>query len=100
MRKKEKLMQVNLSLLATVCLLFPSLRNITVKLLIKLPLTKLYFVMYYFTKAYLIKTKIYPMQFSILDTLRTFYESFILERFKHHDDTSLLGEENKGTHKA
>jgi anaerobic magnesium-protoporphyrin IX monomethyl ester cyclase len=93
--KKEKLMQVNLSLLATVCLLFPSMRNITVKLLIKLPLTKLYFVMYYFTKAYLIKTKIYPMKFSILDSLRTFYESFVLERFKHHDDTSLLNEGTK-----
>jgi radical SAM superfamily enzyme YgiQ (UPF0313 family) len=93
--EKEKRMQVNLSLLATVCLLFPSMRNITVNLLIKLPLTKLYFVMYYFTKAYLIKTKIYPMKFSIFDSLRTFYESFVLERFKHHDDTSLLNEGTK-----
>ena len=33
--EKEKLMQVNLSLLATVCLLFPSMRNITVKLAYK-----------------------------------------------------------------
>ncbi len=98
--EKEKLMQVNLSLLATVCLLFPWMRNITVNHLIKLPLTKLYFVMYYFTKAYLIKTKIYPMKFSILDSLRTFYDSFVLERFKHHDDTSLLSEGSKGSHKA
>ena len=98
--EKEKLMQVNLSLLATVCLLFPWMRNVTVKHLIKLPLTKLYFVMYYFTKAYLIKTKIYPMKFSILDSLRTFYESFVLERFKHHDDTSLVNEGSKGSHKA
>ncbi|MBE9531847.1 MAG: B12-binding domain-containing radical SAM protein [Proteobacteria bacterium] len=97
--EKEKRMQVNLSLLATVCLLFPSLRNITVKLLIKLPLTKLYFIMYYFTKAYLIKTKIYPMKFSITDTLRTFYDSFILEKFKHQDDTSLSGEGSKEMHK-
>jgi radical SAM superfamily enzyme YgiQ (UPF0313 family) len=95
--EKEKLMQVNLSLLATVCLLFPSLRNITVNFLIKLPLTKLYFVFYYFTKAYLIKTKIYPMKFSLLDSLRTFYESFVLEKFKHQDDT-LLSESTKGSH--
>ena len=98
--EKEKLMQVNLSLLATVCLLLPWMRNITVRFLIKLPLTKLYFVMYYFTKAYLIKTKIYPMKFSLLDTLRTFYDSFVLEKFKHHDDDTLLSAGTKGVHKG
>jgi radical SAM superfamily enzyme YgiQ (UPF0313 family) len=81
--EREKLMQINLSLLATICLWQPWLRNITVKWLIKLPLTGLYFIAYYLVKAYLVKTKIYPMRFSLSNTLRGIYESFILEKFKH-----------------
>ena len=66
------------------------MRNLVVNKLIKLPLTKLYFVSYFLVKAYLIKRSIYPMKFSIIDTVRTIYESFILEKFKHKDDQSLL----------
>jgi radical SAM superfamily enzyme YgiQ (UPF0313 family) len=83
---KEKLQQRNLSLLSTLCLLFPSLRNITVNRLINLPFSGLYFVLYFFTKAYLIKKKIYPMKFSFINTLREAYESFVLEKFKHTDE--------------
>jgi hypothetical protein len=64
----------------------PSLRNITVNHLINLPLSSLYFVLYFFTKAYLIKRKIYPMKFSFINTLREAYESFVLEKFKHTDE--------------
>jgi len=81
--KKEKLMQVNLSLLGTICLWQPWLRNITVKFLIKLPLSRLYFLFYYIVKAYLVKTKIYPMKFSLSSMLRNIYQSFVLEKFKH-----------------
>lgn len=84
--KKEKLQQLNLSLLGTIVLKYPWLRNITVNHLINWPFTKIYFLMYYLTKAYLIKTKIYPMKFSFKDTLRRIYESFILEKFKHSDE--------------
>jgi radical SAM superfamily enzyme YgiQ (UPF0313 family) len=83
---KERLMQRNLSLLATVCLFWPRLRNITVRRLIKLPLTGLYFVIYYVVKAYLVKTKIYPMKFSLKNFITGIYESFVLERFKHYDE--------------
>ncbi len=83
---KEKLQQRNLSLLSTLCLLYPSLRNLTVNHLINLPLSSLYFVLYFFTKAYLIKRKIYPMKFSFINTLREAYESFVLEKFKHTDE--------------
>jgi radical SAM superfamily enzyme YgiQ (UPF0313 family) len=82
----EKLMQRNLSLLATVCLWKPSLRNLVVNRLIKLPLTGLYFIIYFIVKAYLIKTRIYPMRFSFVNTLRGIYESFVLERFKHTEE--------------
>ncbi len=81
--EKEKLMQRNLSLLSTVCLVFPRLKKPAVKVLMRLPLTPLYFAAYYLAKAYLIKTKIYPMRFSILDTLKGAYESLALELMKH-----------------
>lgn len=84
--ENEKLLQRNLSLLSTVCLFFPSTRNLVVNRLIKYPLPGLYFVLYYITKAYLVKTKIYPMKFSFVNTLRGVYESFILERFKHSEE--------------
>ncbi|MEK6791999.1 MAG: radical SAM protein [Deltaproteobacteria bacterium] len=80
---KEKLRQVNLSLLSTICLWKPQLRNLIVNHLIKLPFTRAYFLLYYIVKAYLVKTRIYPMKFSIPDTIRGIYESFVLERFKH-----------------
>lgn len=83
---REKMLQRNLSLLSTVCLWMPSLRNIIVNRLIKLPLPGLYFVMYYLVKAYLVKTKIYPMRFSLVNTFRGIYESFFLERFKHTEE--------------
>lgn len=83
---KEKLMQRNLSLLATVCLWRPSLRNIVVNRLIKLPLTGLYFIMYFLVKAYTIKTRIYPMKFTMVNTIRGIYDSFVLERFKHTEE--------------
>jgi len=83
---KEKLMQRNLSLLATVCLWKPSLRNLIVKRLIKLPLTSLYFIAYYMVKAGLVKSRIYPMRFSLVNTVRGVYESFVLEKFKHSEE--------------
>lgn len=82
---EEKLMQRNLSLLATVCLWKPSLRNLIINRLIKLPFTRTYFVAYYIVKAYLVKTKIYPMKFSFINTLKGIYESFTLEKFKHSE---------------
>ncbi len=81
--RKEKLRQKNLSLLSTVCLMVPALRPITVRVLIHLPLSGLYFCLYYIVKAYIIKTRIYPMKLSMKDSLKSIWESFTLERFKH-----------------
>ena len=83
---EEKHLQRNLSLLATVVLWKPSLRNLVVNHLIKLPMNKVDFLMYYFVKAYLVKTRIYPMKFSVLNTIRGVYESFVLEKFKHTEE--------------
>ena len=72
-----------MSLLGLVLLVFPSWRNLVVKRLIKRPWTKVYFVMYYLAKAYLIGTKIYPMKYSAGHILRTIRESFLSELLKH-----------------
>jgi radical SAM superfamily enzyme YgiQ (UPF0313 family) len=80
---QEKLEQVNLSLLGLVLLVFPSWRNLVVNHLIKRRWTKLYFIMYYLAKAYLIGTKIYPMKYSARHILRTIKESFFSELLKH-----------------
>ncbi len=81
--QKEKLMQNNLSLLATVVLVFPWMRNMAVKYLINWPLTRFYFIAYYFTKAYLNKEKIYPIKISLIDIFRNFLYSLKLEYSKH-----------------
>lgn len=93
--EREKLMQRNLSLLSTVCLLFPRLKKPATGLLMKLPLTPLYFAAYYLSKAYLIKTKIYPMKFSPLNALKAAYESLGLEIVKHFSEAAAKGP--KGT---
>lgn len=80
---QEKLEQVNLSLLGLMLLIFPSLRNLVVNRLIKRPWTRLYFLMYYLAKVYLIGTKIYPMRYSAKHILRTIKESFFSELLKH-----------------
>jgi hypothetical protein len=71
------------------------LRNITVTRLINLPLTGFYFILYYLVKAYLVKTKIYPMRFSFMNAVRGVYESFVLEKFKHSDETADKGITNE-----
>lgn len=80
---KEKLEQLNLSLLGLVLLVFPSWRNLVINHLIKRRWTKLYFVMYYLAKSYLIGTKIYPMRYSVSHIVRTIRESFFSEILKH-----------------
>lgn len=80
---QEKLEQVNLSLLGLVLLVFPSMRNMVVNHLIKYKFTKLYFVLYYAAKAYLVGFKIYPMRYSAGHILMTIKESFFSELLKH-----------------
>ena len=87
--KKEKLMQYNLSFLGTVVVAFPWSRNLVVNHLIKLPLSKIYFILYYFTKAYLNKRKIYPVKISLLNLAKNFFYSIKLEYFKHNAEKEI-----------
>ena len=70
---KEALMQKNLSLLGPLCVMFPSarwLRNLTVNVLMKLPLTKLYFFPWYLAKGYLNIFRVYPLKLSLWSLAR------------------------------
>jgi radical SAM superfamily enzyme YgiQ (UPF0313 family) len=99
--EQEKLEQVNLSLLGMVLLIFPSWRNLVVNRLIQKRWSKLYFVMYYIAKSYLIGTKIYPMRYSFGHILRTIKESFFSELLKHSREEGVrFYEKRKGLQAA
>ena len=69
----EALMQKNLSLLGPICVMFPDarwLRNVTVNVLMKLPLTKLYFFPWYLAKGYLNIVRVYPLRLSLWNLAR------------------------------
>ncbi|MBI3106986.1 MAG: B12-binding domain-containing radical SAM protein [Candidatus Rokubacteria bacterium] len=69
----EALMQKNLSLLGPICVMFPNarwLRNVTVNVLMKLPLTKLYFFPWYLAKGYLNIVRVYPLRLSLWNLAR------------------------------
>ncbi len=75
---KTALMQKNLSLLGPICVMFPGarwLRNLTVKLLITLPLTKLYFFPWYLAKGYLNVVRVYPLKLSLPSLARNIWYS-------------------------
>lgn len=76
---QEKLMQNNLAMLGTVCVAFPWMRNITVNYLIKLRLSKLYFIMYYLTKSYLNVFRVYPMKFATGNLIKNIFRSLRFE---------------------
>ena len=75
---KTALMQKNLSLLGPICVMFPNarwLRNLTVDVLMKLPLTKLYFFPWYLAKGYLNIFRVYPMKLSLPSLARNVWYS-------------------------
>lgn len=92
--KREKMMQQNLALLSTVCMFFggshntvlkalsPYMRDLTAKLLIKLPFTKLYFLWYALVKNYLYKYKIYKSEFSWKEFIKSSFKLLTIDLFK------------------
>ena len=92
--RKEKMIQQNLALLGPVCMFFggnrkwflriitPFIRKLTVGLLIKLPLTKIYFVFYVLVKNYLYKYKIYKTGFSWIEYIMSTFKIFKVDLFK------------------
>jgi hypothetical protein len=91
---KEKMIQQNLALLGPVCMFFggsknrflrsltPLIRKLVVGFLIKLPLTKVYFVFYVLVKNYLYKYKIYKTVFSWKEYIISTIKMFKVDAFK------------------
>ena len=89
---KEALIQKNLSLLGPICVMFPRarwLRNLTVNALIKLPLTKLYFLPWYLAKGYLNVFRLYPLKLSVPSLFRNVAYSIQREWRKRSPDKLL-----------
>jgi len=84
--EREKQIQKNISELGLVVVKFPKLRNLILNRLIYLPNNIFFFLAFYFTKAYLVKTKLYPFKIGPLGLLRIFLKSFRLEKFKRTDE--------------
>jgi hypothetical protein len=66
--------------------MFPSarwLRNVTVKALIKLPLTNLYFFPWYVAKGYLNIFRLYPLKLSLWNLLMNMIYSIKRDWWKH-----------------
>jgi radical SAM superfamily enzyme YgiQ (UPF0313 family) len=83
---KEALIQKNLSLLGPICVMFPNarwLRDLTVKVLIKLPLTRLYFFPWYLAKGYLNIFRLYPLKLSLWNLLMNLVYSIKRDWWKH-----------------
>ncbi len=81
--RQEKKIHKNLSLLGTVAVWKPSLKNLILKHLIYLPNNIVFLLAYIFVKMYLIKTKIYPVKINILDSMRLFFKGIKIDTFKH-----------------
>jgi anaerobic magnesium-protoporphyrin IX monomethyl ester cyclase len=78
----EKRMQYNLTLLGTVAVKFPSLRNLIVNHLIKMPPNPLYFFAFYLAKTTDYMRNVYPIGYTIKDYLRVIPQSIKLDMFK------------------
>jgi anaerobic magnesium-protoporphyrin IX monomethyl ester cyclase len=83
--EKEKNAQMNFSLLGSVAVVFPSLRNLIVRYLIYIPHNILFTWVYYFTKMYVFRKKIYVTKTTFLESLRIFIRSLKQEWFRHEN---------------
>src|SRR2546428_9768049 len=95
---RDALMQKNLSPLGPICGMFPWarwLRDLTVNVLITLPLTKLYFLPWFLAKGYLNVFRLYPLKLSLPSLVRNICYSIKREWRKRSPDKLLY---HKRTH--
>lgn len=79
---REKRMQRNLTMLGTVAVRFPSLRNLIINHLIKWPTNPLIFIAFYLAKTTGYMKHIYPIGYTMKDYLRVIPQSLKLDWFK------------------
>jgi len=88
--EKEKNIQRNLSALGPLVIWMPFLRKIVLKWMICLPYNRFFFFIYFITKGYLNKTKIYPMKLGFRGVWNIMVKSWRLETFKKFDDKTIV----------
>ena len=79
--KQEKNMQVNLSELSSVAVVYPGLRNLVVRCLIYWPNNIFFTFLYYLVKMRILRKKIYVTKTTPLNSLRIFIKSLKQEFF-------------------
>ncbi len=77
--------QKNITVLGPVAIVFPWLRWIIVNVAIYLPHNVIYTLMYYVTKMYVFRTRIYVTRTSLVNSLRIFARSLKQELFRHEN---------------
>lgn len=77
--KSERRIQDNLSFLGQVCTVWPWLWPLAKKVLIYLPFTRLYWLMFVLAKSYNVNKYVYPMKFDLKSFLRSAYRIFLFE---------------------
>lgn len=80
---KEKKEQMNIAVLGAVVLVFPWLNWLFRKVLIKLPYNPVYPFVYYLTKMYILRTKIYVTKTTRWESIKIFARSLKQEWFRH-----------------
>jgi radical SAM superfamily enzyme YgiQ (UPF0313 family) len=98
---KEKLQQRNLELLGTPLVAFPWLWNFgwfrrVFPTILSLPLSRLYFVLYYLTKGYLTTFRVYPMKFGVRQLVKNVLRSVVNEWRKHSPGKTLYQRPSTG----
>lgn len=84
--EEEKLQQLNLSFLGVFLLVFPRFRNLAVNHLMKRRWTRLYFLLHFLARGYVLGIRIYPMKYSFRQFFGRVKANFTREVAKHYVD--------------
>jgi anaerobic magnesium-protoporphyrin IX monomethyl ester cyclase len=82
---KEKALQRNLCTLGAVAVVFPVLRKVVYGCMIKLKHNRFYTFLYYLTKMYVFRRKIYVTKTTFSNSVRIFLRSLRQELYRHGD---------------
>jgi len=94
---KDKMIQRNLSVLGCACVVLPWLRNIVVKWWLNWRPNKFFTLLYWATKMYAIRRKIYVTKTNPIQSIKIYLRSLHQELFRHSQD--VVSDEELGIRK-